>query len=348
MAENSGALKALNIPLFYGEIGKDSLSAKSWTRQVQSCMKLSGWDSAKTANFACLTLRGTAGIWANSKQELDSTVFNTWENLQKEFLNRFHIKKTLAELSYLKSTLVQAEKELVRDFWDRCVSAQLLFDETWGELAAEAPADEKTAYEKAKKESHTKSVQLNFIVGVHTAIRSRLVIEQCKTSEDLLDLAQRVEASIRDEKKIFTDTSKLEIAGIKGQPPHRGQNPNRARGFRARGRGNGGGNSSHLKNGSCYKCGDPGHWANLCPQKGVPNIRGRGNYFRGARGSTWRGRGQNFNANTASIHMNGNVGENNSNEETQQQQQQQQQQQEEEDPYAQLTSSMITLNPLAH
>ena len=343
MAENSGALKALNIPLFYGEIGKDTLSAKAWTRQVQSCMKLSGWDSAKTANFACLTLRGTAGIWANSKQELDSTIFNTWENLQKEFLNRFHIKKTLAELSYLKSTLVQAEKELVRDFWDRCVSAQLLFDETWGELAAEATNDEKTAYEKAKKESHTKSVQLNFITGVHTAIRSRLVIEQCKTSEDLLDLAQHVEASIRDEKKIFTDTSKVEIAGIKGQPPpNRGQYQNRGRGFRGRGRGN----SSNLKNGTCYRCGDPGHWANLCPQKGVPNIRGRGNYFRGNRGSNWRGRGQNFNANTASIHMNGNVvGENNLKEETQQQQLQQQ---EEEDPYDQLTSSMITLNKLAH
>ena len=343
MAENSGALKALNIPLFYGEIGKDSLSAKSWTRQVQSCMKLSGWDSAKTANFACLTLRGTAGIWANSKQELDSTVFNTWENLQKEFLNRFHIKKTLAELSYLKSTLVQAEKELVRDFWDRCVSAQLLFDETWGALADEATEGEKTAYEKAKKESHTKSVQLNFITGVHTAIRSRLVIEQCKTSEDLLDLAQRVEASIRDEKKIFTDTSKVEIAGIKGQPPTRNQYQNRGRGFRGRGRG--GGNSSNLRNGSCYRCGDPGHWANFCPQKGVPNMRGRGNQFRGNRGSTWRGRGQNFNANTASIHMNGNVvGENSQKEETQQQQQQQ----EEEDPYTQLTASMISLNPLAH
>ena len=44
--------------------------------------------------------------------------------------------------------------------------------------------------------------------------------------------------------------------------------------------------------------------------------------------------------------MNGNVvGENNLKEETQQQQLQQQ---EEEDPYDQLTSSMITLNKLAH
>ena len=74
-------------------------------------------------------------------------------------------------------------------------------------------------------------------------------------------------------------------------------------------------------------------------------MRGRGNQFRGNRGSTWRGRGQNFNANTASIHMNGNVvGENSQKEETQQQQQQQ----EEEDPYTQLTASMISLNPLAH
>ena len=363
MAEG-GALKALNIPQYFGETNKDNLTARAWTKQVNSCMKLSGWDSPKTAQFALLTLRSTAAIWANSRQELDSTVFDTWENLRDLFLKRFHTKKTLAELSYLKSTLVQNDKEIIRDFWDRCISAQLLFDETWGELAADATEDQKLAYKAAKAEAHEKSVQLNFIVGVNDQIRARLIIDQCKTSAEILDLAERIEASIRDQQRIFTDTSKVEVASLRGGPNGRGRGGREGRGGRGRGyRG-----SSFFRPGTCYRCGDPSHYADKCGQKGAnttSSFRGRANFSRGNRGFPFRGR-NNYLRNdrtAASIHLNGNTGENSSfltPEETHQQQQQQHttssggstnraaEQMGLEDPYTQLSNAMISLNPLAH
>lgn len=364
MAEG-GPLKAINIPQYYGESAKDNLSARAWTKQVSSCMKLSGWDSGKTSQFALLTLRSTAAIWANSRQELDPKIFDKWEDLQDHFLKRFHSKKTLAELSYLKSTLVQGSSEIIRDFWDRCISAQLLFDETWGELGDEATEDQKKAYKEAKAESHRKAVELNFVVGVNDQIRAKLIIDQCKTSEEMLDLAVRIESSIRDQKRIFTDTSKVEVAGIRGGPAGRSRGGRGGRG--GRGRGNSG--SPFFKPGTCYRCGDPSHFADKCGQKGPTTFRGRGNFSRGNRGFPFRGRGNYFGSmndrTAASIHFHGNSGENSSNfltaEEAQQQQQHQQHNSSSsssttnrateqlglDDPYAQLSNAMISLNPLA-
>ena len=302
MAEG-GALKALNIPQYFGEIAKDNLSARAWCKQVNSCMKLSGWDSARTAQFALLTLRSTAAVWANSRQDLDGKVFDKWEDLQELFLKRFHIKKTLAELSYLKSTLVQANNELVRDFWDRCITAQLLFDETWVDLPSTATKPEKDAFKQAKEQAHTHSVQLTFISGVNEAIRSKLLIDQCKTSEEILDLAERVESSVRDQKKVFTDTSKLEVATIRGGRGRGGFS--RGRGPQ-RGRGTNSSTTTTTRLGVCFRCGDNSHYADTCPQKGQ-NTRGRGFRGRTSGGYFGRGRGTNpsrpFLRNTASINM---------------------------------------------
>ena len=271
MAE--GAIKALNIPNFFGDLAKDILSPKAWIKQVNSCMKLSGWDEAKTSAYAQLSLRSRAANWANACLEMDPECFDTWTKLQEQFLKRFYVKKTLAELSFLKANLVQAEKETVRDFFDRCVSTQLLLDEAWGELPATSTEDEKKAYAAAKKESHTKSVELNFITGVHEFIRSKLLIEQCKTTEEILDLAQRIEASKRDQQKIYTDTSKLEINAIR-DVGGRGRNTNRGGGR--------GGRGTTSNRGSCFRCGDPSHYADRCVAKGLNNRgRGRGGQNRG-------------------------------------------------------------------
>ena len=43
------------------------------------------------------------------------------------------------------------ENESVRDFYDRVVSCQIILDEDWEELRADADQAEKTAYERAKK-----------------------------------------------------------------------------------------------------------------------------------------------------------------------------------------------------
>ena len=333
-------MKAINIPEFFGDPKKDTLTARAWCNQVVACQKLSEWAEDKTAQFALLRLRSVAASWANNQLSLDADAFSTWTKLQKGFFRRFAIRRTLAELAFLKNSLVMSELERVRDFFDRVVSCQIILDEDWEDLDDDATDEQKRIFKKAKEESQIRGVRLNFTSGVHEDIRKMLLIEKVKSNEELLELAERIESSVRDQKRIFNDTKHLEVAAA---TTSRGRNANR-------GRGRGGRSSSFQKGDSkCFLCSSLEHWADRCPNRGQSQWRSRGR-GRGQFRGQFRGRGgfTQLNSRTASIgtsqydsNETGHNGQLTSNPIQQQQQQQQQSQQHKpsqsndsaEDPY---------------
>ena len=336
--------RAISIPEFFGDSKKDSLSAKAWCNQVAACQKLSDWNDEKTSQFALLRLRSVAASWCNNQISLDQTAFSTWTKLQKAFLNRFAIRRTLAELAFLKNSLVMVESERVRDFFDRVVSCQIILDEDWEPLPDDASNEQKEVFQKVQLESHTRGVRLNFTAGVSPDIRKLLLVEKIKTNDELLELAERIESSVRDQKRIFNDTKQLEIAAssaFRGRPAARGH---------PRGRGGRGGGSQKGES-RCFLCSSLEHWADKCPNRGRPQFRPRGR----GRGQM-RGRGgYGQTSKTASVETSqynsssDQIGSGSGTNSLQSQQQQSSVQSETpNDPYYHIDQALVELNPFGH
>ena len=191
-------------------------------------------------------------------------------------------------------------------------------------------------------ESHTRGVRVNFTAGVHPDIRKLLLVEKVKDNDELLELAERIESSVRDEKRIFNDTKQIEVAATTSS---------RGRGFNKgqfRGRGNRNGNSTQKGESRCFLCQSLEHWADKCPNRGRSS-RGRGfnkGQFksRGGRG----GYGQT--SKTASVETHHPVDHASSIKGDSQQQQQQQPPQLEDtaDPYYHINQALVELNPYSH
>ena len=344
---NQASVKAVQIPEFFGDSKKDTLSSRAYINQVEACQKLSNWTDEQTASFTLLRFRNNCASWANNQISLDPTAFSTWPKLKKAFSDRFTIKRTLAELAFLKNSLVMTENESVRDFYDRVVSCQLILDEDWEELRADADAAEKTAYERAKKEAHNRGVRLNFTTGVTEEIRKLLVIEKLTTNSDLLEFASRIESSVRDQKRVFNDTKNLEVAATSSS---RGKGDKSAQ-FRGRGRGGVGNAQKNEANTRCFICQSEFHWANKCRNKSRTQFRGRGRgrgFFRGRGGFNQSTRTASVEASHFNTHSEQQGGRTQNSSPYQQQQQENTQNSNNtntDDPYFHLNQAMVDLNP---
>ena len=227
------------------------------------------------------------------------------------------------------------------------MSCQIILDSDWPDLPDTASNDEKNIYEKARAESHTRGVRLNFTAGVSPDIRKQLLIEKIASNDELLEWAERIESSVRDQKRIFNDTKQLEISAttaFRGRPTHRGQ---------SRGRGGRGG-SSQKGESRCFLCSSLDHWADKCPNRGRTQWRPRGR----GRGQT-RGRGG-YGQSTKTASIETNTYQANSDQEghphssTSSQNNHHHHQQssasaeDSENPYYHINQALVELNPFGH
>lgn len=262
-------VRGVSVPEWWGEPLKDRCSIQGWIKQVDSAAGLAQWNDERTAKLAYLSLRGKSMQWALNQSYDDPNKWNAWagaNGLKKALEIRYTRRQTLSEICSLRETLVQGEKELVNDFYDRCCTVNFMIDsQQWDDVVLNEARDNQEMVNQdrdSKKKHHRINVMNDFSHGLRDEIKSLLMIQDPQTQHEMLSVALRVEASINDKNKAFQNNQLLQVNALRGRPNN---NNNR---FRF--------SKPNKENDKCHRCGRFGHWAPECDQPRNPSFRGRG------------------------------------------------------------------------
>ena len=189
------------IPIF--DPDSTSVTAKTWVAMVDMAIKAAGqvttgegdaavttnrWTPQMAANHAVLLLRNKASQWIETLIEEGDEAVNNWDLLKVKFKERFCARYTLSEKVNLMD-LFQRKNENVQDFLDRIrANMGTLYSTEWTD------ADDAAA----KRKSMEMHIKLNFAAGLRPSIRQQAVIQDSKTVQELLTIAMRVEAALKD------------------------------------------------------------------------------------------------------------------------------------------------------
>ena len=224
-------VRGISVPEWYGEPLKDRCSIQGWIKSVDSAAGLAQWNDERTAQLAYLSLRGKALQWALNQSYDDPDKWKAWagaEGLKKALEVRYTRRQTISEICSLRETLVQGEKELVNDFYDRCCTVNFMIDnQQWDDVVLNEARDNEnlvTQDKKSKQKHHRINVMNDFSHGLREEIKSLLLIQDPQTQSEMLSIALRVEASINDKNKywsLFFKTRIMIYGAIFTQSPSR-------------------------------------------------------------------------------------------------------------------------------
>jgi len=311
--DNPGAAHSINtkteVPKYYGDLRssseKPNLGIREWITLVDSMMARGGWSEEQTAATAQICMRGEAAIWFQNQMLSKKPFVRTWTELKPELLRRFYDTGTMAEVASIKNQLNQGhfdKGETVRQFYDRCLQAALIFQELQEELPAGLTAANKLKIQDSQLESSTR---IAFVAGLRPEIRAMVNMSSSMAPDVLLVEATKAEATYREksgQKNMFagnpvpkvtlvdqdevsttnTDdssvsTNSLEekidllVAAVSDMGSRRSTFRGRGRG-RGVFRGNRGGQSGPPR---CFRCQSTAHLVRSCPEP-APAWRGGG------------------------------------------------------------------------
>ena len=212
--------------LAYVELARDSAGTKTVTHAAVGVDGAAGyvaahetqepaWSDKQTCTNAMLLLQGTANKWGVHILENDGDELKSWDTFKKSFKERFIQQLTLQERINLRD-LRMSSTETCRDFYDRCRNnINLFYENEW-----ESPIANTTAagvpwgapgvavtqdYIKSSKlflaETKKIEIKLAFAAGLKEAIKKQVLFQASNTVDDILEIAQRVEAGLKELKK---------------------------------------------------------------------------------------------------------------------------------------------------
>ena len=219
MADNAGnALGKIIIPYFDPETKQ--IGPRTWLNMVEMGRNAAGkdaegrwrWTEEVTCNNAILLLRGKASQWVENLLERKAPELKNWEQFKLTFRKRFIKSLTLTEKLNLME-LHMKSTETVLDFIDRCRNnVTLFYEEEWEKLTLDEevaglpwgdPGKKVTAdHIKVSNNYYAKCIEIHikmaFASGLKDSIKRQTLIQPSEMLEELLAVAQRVEASQRE------------------------------------------------------------------------------------------------------------------------------------------------------
>ena len=297
------------IPVYSGAYGDD---CESFIRLIDRTMNQQGWTSKATAQVVRSKLAGEAALFADNQEKELKPGLENWDepqadgdNFRTMLLNRFTLPTSELAATEALEGLKQGIKESVDVFYER---TRYAIDK----LLAKIP--KQTQEEKANFQAMFKTQTFVFFkAGLKPSYRTKIfsapqaqiplnatdLLQAARNAErESLNQAKQINAiqendSVSDLTKQVTElTEQLKRGGIfrGGRRPFRrgrggrgrGGQGNRGRGgFQGGNRGNqrqgfGGRRGNDKKrNGQCFKCGSPNHWADRCPKNNdVQDVNG--------------------------------------------------------------------------
>lgn len=303
MADSSGnTLGKIIIPFFDPETKQ--VGPRTWLNMVEMGRHAAGkseagawkWTDEVTCNNAILLLRGKASQWVENLLERKAPELKNWDRFKESFRKRFIKSLTLTEKLNLME-LHMKPSETVLDFIDRCRNnVTLFYEEEWEKLTQDqetaglpwgSPGTKVTAgLMEVSNNYYAKCIEIHikmaFAAGLKEAIKRQTLIQPSETLEELLAIAQRVEASQREvqpKREVAaaqildpSDEDEVEVAAVnfrkkKSQPPQRRQPSTSTVNSSTK---------SGRFNGSCFYCTKVGHMKQNCITR--RNDRNKGLY----------------------------------------------------------------------
>ena len=232
---SKGITSKINIPFFDPSCNK--ISARAWLAYVELARDSAGmktvthpnneageavpstqeyvWSDKQTCTNAMMLLQGTANKWGVYILENQGAELSSWATFRKSFKERFIQYLTLQEKMNLRD-LRMTSTESCRDFYDRCRNNITLFYENEWEtpLLGETkpltpwidpgkPVEQKHIDASNKFQVQTKKIELKlaFAAGLKETIKRQVLFQQTNSVDDILEIAQRVEAGLKELKK---------------------------------------------------------------------------------------------------------------------------------------------------
>ena len=303
---NKGITSKIQIPFFDPSCNK--ISARAWLAYVELARDSAGmktikhpnneagqpvanteepvWSDKQTCTNAMMLLQGTANKWGVYILENKGPELESWPTFKKSFKERFIQSLTLQEKMNLRD-LKQTSAESCRDFYDRCRNNITLFYENewetpllgetkpltpWidpGKLVIQTHIDASNKFQVQTKKIELK---LAFAAGLKESIKRQVLFQETKSVDDILEIAQRVEAGLKELKK--ADFAILDVDHDDYDAAVDAAAINFKKKMKAKAQGGGKQKASApLK---CFYCLKPGHYKDKCIS--MKNDRKKGIY----------------------------------------------------------------------
>jgi hypothetical protein len=292
LTQHDRVRRTTDIPLFYGEASKDSITATQLITRLERAARIANWnnDQVKCDQFF-LSLRGEADKWARGIEEKPNFDANDWEAVKREFLAAFASKYTALAVCTTLQSLKQKTDETVQVFYNRLLDTfsnakygrpanilQYQGDDAGRTIPGAAAGDPGTVIPDAMVNALTKSgaeqmewylKMIMFVGGLHEKLRDEVLQRNPQTMDEALDEARKQELILKEERKVkgsqvvavkeeedeILEIAEDEVEQVEAVNAIRRRQGQRT--FRYRVRRRQGGNR-------CYNCNRVGHFAKDC------------------------------------------------------------------------------------
>ena len=295
----------VSLPFFDPEAAEAKISPRAWLQLVelarisagtttgtgdQAGVQVSNWTDEQMVTNCILLFRGSASRWAEILLEKQDSALKSWLNFKRLFRQRFEKSLTLSEKLAL-TDLHQKHTESVDQFHDRCTNNLNQYFEAewevltvdqeeagfpWGDPGKKVTDDHVKVSKNYYRQAIKLQVRLLFASGLRSDIKKQTLMQTTpgQSLEDIVTIAKRVEASLREAKKEVSavdfsleedeagDVEDLEAAAVNrrgyskpGSFQNRGQPQNRGPVMS--------GGQGGSKN-SCFYCLKGGHFKKEC------------------------------------------------------------------------------------
>ncbi|WVZ52213.1 hypothetical protein U9M48_003295 [Paspalum notatum var. saurae] len=252
----------------------DPLQADDWVRAIERQLEIAQCNDREKVLYASGQLRGAALDWWESYRQQDREAF-TWEQFRERFRSH-HVPAGLMKLKKKEFLSLKQGNMSVTEYRDKFL-----------QLARYATAE--VAEDGDKQEL--------FMEGLNDYLQYSLMNLNFNNFNHLVDRAlitERKRKEMEERKRKMTPGASNSNTRPRYQPPQQGYQQRPQQGAQGQRYPNqqsrpapqaprqgvptpsaGNQNATPPPGRNCYKCGDPGHYANVCPQKPLSNQQGQ-------------------------------------------------------------------------
>ena len=213
LTQHDKVRRSTDIPLFYGNKNKDTISPHQLLERINRAKRVARWDGdERVCDEFFLCLRGDAIGWTNTLDNKPGFDKNNWAEVQKEFLAAYAPKFTARTLCTSFHDLKQKNDESVQGFYNRVSEvfrdaflakpAHVTdFDGTAEERFTLTAAQAQTLMARGINNMQLLIMNTMFIGGLREEIRTKVLETGPTRIHETVELAREIEIIAGEKRK---------------------------------------------------------------------------------------------------------------------------------------------------